>query len=116
MIRPNEKPADLSPEDVVNAYLKKRFEVSLEDIITDAVAGLIRPDLSAIIEATSTHLARWQDEDAAIAELFGGFLTVDGLRYAWRASMFTDVDGKRFLTDLMEFRPVDWAAVMKVAR
>jgi hypothetical protein len=30
----------------------KRFEVSLEDIISDAIAGFIRPDLSSVIEAT----------------------------------------------------------------
>lgn len=94
----------------------KRFEISLEDVISDAVAGFIRPDLSPIIEATSGHLARWQDEDGAVAELFGGTLAVDGMRYAWRASMFTDTDGKRFLTDLMEFRPVDWAARVRVGR
>jgi hypothetical protein len=64
----------------------------------------------------STAIQTACSADGAIAELFGGFLTVDGMRYAWRASIFTDLDGKRYLTDLMEFRPVDWAAMVKLER
>jgi hypothetical protein len=115
-MRSCEKPPNLTPEDVVNAFLVERFEVCLEDVISDAAAGVIRAQLSPVVEATSSCLARWHDEDGALAELFGGLLAVDGVRYAWRASIFTDLDGKRYLTDLVEFRPLDWATVMKVAR
>lgn len=36
-------------------------------------------------------IERWRDEDGALAELFEGVLTLNGVRYAWRASMFTDL-------------------------
>jgi hypothetical protein len=84
-MRSSEKPANLTPEDVVNAFLVERFGVCLEDVISDAAAGVIRAQLSPIVEATSSCLARWHDEDGALAELFGGLLAVDGVRYAWRA-------------------------------
>jgi hypothetical protein len=115
-MKQNERSENLSPEDVVDAYLIDRFGVCLEDVLSDVTKGGIRPELAPIVEASSSRLARWHDEDGALAELFGGFLVVEGMRYAWRASIFTDLDGKRYLTDLVEFRPVDWAAVMRVGR
>jgi hypothetical protein len=48
--------------------------------------------------------------------MFEGVLTLDGVRYAWRASMFTDLDGERFVADLSRFEPVDWAAKLRLVR
>jgi hypothetical protein len=38
------------------------------------------------------------------------------VQYAWRASIYTDVDGGRFVADLGEFKPVDWRAMVRLAQ
>jgi len=48
--------------------------------------------------------------------LFDGTLTLNGARYSWRASICTDVDGGRFVADLMQFEPVDWKARVRLVQ
>ena len=30
----------------------------------------------------------------------------------WRAAFYTDLDGERFVADLVQFRPLDWITFM----
>jgi hypothetical protein len=101
---------------VVNTYLIEHHEVCLEEVIADAATGRIRDSLARAVQSTANRLDGWRDVDGAVAELFEGVLTIAGVRYAWRASMFTDVDGERFVADLMEFRPVGWRARLRVVQ
>jgi hypothetical protein len=106
----------LSPEDAVNTYLMEHHEVCLEEVIAEATEGRVRPTLAGAVEATASRLDHWRDEDGAVAELFDGTLTLQGARYAWRAAVYTDVDGGRFIADLSEFRPVDWRARLRLVQ
>jgi len=42
---------------------------------------------------TAACLDRSRDEDDALTELYEGVLTVQGVRYGWRAAFYTDPDG-----------------------
>jgi hypothetical protein len=105
-----------TPEEAVNAYLMEHHEVCLEEVLAEAVEGNVRPVLKASLEVTATCLDRVRDEDGAVAELYEGMLTLQGVQYAWRASFYTDVDGGRFVADLGEFKPVDWKAAVRLAQ
>jgi hypothetical protein len=49
-----------------------------------------------------------------VTELYEGVLTLDGVRYAWRASFFTDLDGERFVGDIAEMKPLDWRTSVRL--
>jgi hypothetical protein len=104
-----------SPEDAVNAYLMEHHEVCLEEVLAEAVEGNATPVKGAALQITAKCLDRVRDEDGALAELYEGTLSLQGVQYAWRASIYTDVDGGRFVADLGEFKPVDWKASMRLA-
>ena len=104
----------LAAEDVVNQYLMEHHEVCLEEVLSDAVDGGIRQTLAEVIQITASCLDRRRDEDGARTELYEGVLTVQGVRYAWRAVFCTDLDGERFVADLSEFRPMDWRARIRL--
>jgi hypothetical protein len=106
----------LSAEDAVNTYLIEHHDVCLEEVIADATEGKVRASLARAIETTATRLDQWRDEDGAVAELFDGTLTLNGARYAWRAAIYTDLDGGRFVADLMQFEPVDWRARVRLVQ
>jgi hypothetical protein len=106
----------LAAEDVVNQFLMEQHEVCLEEVLSDAVDGRIRQGLAGVIEVTAGCLDRRRDEDGAMTELYEGVLTVQGVRYAWRAVFCTDLDGERFIADLGEFRPMDWRARVRLAQ
>src|SRR4051794_11334045 len=105
-----------SPEDAVNAYFIEHHEVCLEEVIAEATEGTVRPQLAADIQVSASKLDQWRDEDGAVAELFDGILTLEGVRYAWRAAIYTDMDGGRFVAELSEFRPVDWRAKLRLVQ
>jgi hypothetical protein len=43
-----------------------------------------------------------------LTELYEGVLTVQGVRYGWRAAFYTGLDGERSVVDFVEFRGIDW--------
>jgi hypothetical protein len=45
-----------------------------------------------------------------------GILMVDGLKYSWRASFFTDLDGERFVGDVGEVKPLEWHATLRIVK
>jgi hypothetical protein len=106
----------LSPEDAVNAYLIEHHEVCLEEVLAEAVDGRLRANLAPAVEVRASRLDHWRDEDGAVSELYEGMLTLEGVSYAWRASVYTDLDGGRFIADLGEFKPVDWRATLRLVQ
>jgi hypothetical protein len=58
----------------------------------------------------------WPDVVGAVTELFEGVLDVEGVRYSWRASVCTDLDGARFVADVAEVRPQEWRATLRVVQ
>jgi hypothetical protein len=116
MPSPEDRLAASSPEDAVNAYLIQHYEVCLEEVIAEGVEGRVRPAIVAAVQVEARRLDHWRDEDGAVAELYEGMLTLEGVRYSWRASMFTDLDGDRFMASLGEFTPVDWRAKLRLVQ
>jgi hypothetical protein len=106
----------LAAEDAVNQYLIEHHEVCLEEILSDAVDGRIQPPLAEVVQVTAACLDRSRDEDGALTELYEGVLTVQGVRYGWRAAFYTDLDGERFVADLVQFRPLDWRARVRLVQ
>jgi hypothetical protein len=81
---------------------------------SDAIDGRTRQDLADVVRVTAGCLDRSRDEDGALTELYEGVLTVQGVRYGWRAAFYTDLDGERFVADLVQFRPLDWRARVRL--
>jgi hypothetical protein len=99
-----------SAEDAVNTFLIEHHEVCLEEVLTDAVEGRTRSSFADAVQTSASRLDLCRDEDGAVTELFEGVLTVSGVRYAWRAVFYTDIEGERFVADIRDFRPLDWRA------
>jgi hypothetical protein len=38
------------------------------------------------------------------------------VRYGWRAAFYTDLDGERFVADLVQFRLLDWRARVRLVQ
>jgi hypothetical protein len=106
----------LAAEDAVNQYLIEHHEVCLEEVLSDAVDGRTRQDLAEVVQVTAGCLDRSCDEDGAVTELYEGGVTVQGLRCGWRAAFYTDLDGERFVADLVEFQPLDWRARVRLVQ
>jgi hypothetical protein len=56
------------------------------------------------------------DRSREPTEAYEGVLTVQGVRYGWRAAFYTDLDGERFVADLVQFRPLDWRAKVRLVQ
>jgi hypothetical protein len=100
----------------VNVYLLEHYELCLEEAIMDATGGHRRPGIAAAVHGSANCLDHWRDEDGAVTELYEGVLTVEGVRYSWRAALYTDMDGERFVADLREFKPLDWRTQLRIAQ
>jgi hypothetical protein len=106
----------MAPDDAVNLFLFENFGLGLEDVLTLGIEKKARPQLQHRVVCGAERIDHWRDEDGAVTELFEGVLTVDGVRYAWRASVYTDLDGDRFLANIGAFAPLDWRAGLRVVR
>jgi hypothetical protein len=105
----------MSPIEALNAHLVERFGLGLEDVLDAATGPRLPAQLSASVASTAQRLDWWRDEDGAVTELYEGVLTLEGVRYAWRASFFTDLDGERFVGDIAEMKPLDWRTSVRLA-
>jgi hypothetical protein len=101
----------MSPEEIINNVLVEQHGTTLEDVIAEATEGRAG---TARVSSTAIRLDRFKDEDGSVSEFFEGVLTVDDVRYRWQASVFTDVDGAKFVTDIRDFKPLDWRARMRI--
>jgi hypothetical protein len=36
--------------------------------------------------------------------------------HGWRAAFYTDLDGERSVADLVEFKPMDWRAMVRLVQ
>ena len=106
----------LAAEDVVNQYLIEYHEVCLEEVLSDAIDGRTQQSIDAVVHVTAGCLDRSRDEDGALTEFYEGVLTVQGVRYGWRAAFYTDLDGERVVADLVQFRPLDWRARVRLVQ
>ena len=104
------------PSQAVHDYLFARYRVALEDLLAYGSAGVLSLALEqAGVRVRAGCLQRQRHDDGGLSEVHEGTLTVAGAAYAFRIGVFTDADGDRFLSDLLEFRPLGWTAGIRVA-
>jgi len=108
--------AAMAPEDALNLFLLENFGIGLEEALTLAIERRTRPQFEDRLTGSAQRIDHWRDEDGAVTELFEGLLTVDGIRYSWRACVHTDLDGDRFIANIGHFVPLDWRAGLRVVR
>jgi hypothetical protein len=106
----------MAPEDALNLFLLEHFGLGLEEVLTLAIEKRTRPQFEHRLAGTAERIDHWRDEDGAVTELYDGLLTVDGVRYAWRASVYTDLDGDRFIANIADLAALDWRAGLRVVR
>ena len=102
------------PSDAADAYLASRFNVGLEQALLDIVDGYASPATAALTEVELDRFDVRHHPVGAISEGYAGRLTLQGVAYRWRAWIYRDVDGARFLSDLSEFSPVSWRAEIRM--
>ena len=94
---------------IVHDYLFARYRVALEDLLAYGSVGVVSLALEqAGVRVRAGCLHRERHDDGGLSEVHDGTLSVAGALYAFRVSVFTDADGERFLTDLVDFKPLGW--------
>ena len=94
--------------DAVDAYLTHSFGIGLEQVLTDATQGLVSLALADRVKATTERVAAYTHPDGGISETHQGILTVAGIRYRFRCTVFIDTGGLRYVENVAEFRPLMW--------
>jgi hypothetical protein len=106
----------MSAEDAVNEFLTNTYGLSLEEVLYDAAAGKVRLAIADAVKVTAERIDLWREDDGGVSEVIGGALTVEGVTYHYRCSIFTDRGGDQFLTSISEFAPTQWQAKLTLPR
>ena len=94
----------------LDAYLFGRFGVTVERLLADATAGGIDRALTRAIAVVCDPVGSFVYEDGGLSEQYQGLLSVEGVTYRFRCSVFTDGGGARFLEGIEELEPLRWEA------
>jgi hypothetical protein len=102
--------------DAVDAYLTIRFGFGLERLLADASGGRHAPALSGSVAVVCDPVGTFAYEDGGLSALYQGLLTIEGVIYRFRCSIFTDAGGDRFLESIGELEIVRWGVRLVVPR
>jgi hypothetical protein len=94
--------------DAVDAYLTNRFGFGLERLLADASAGCQDACLAGSVAVACDPVGTFDYEDGGSSALYQGMLTIEGVVYRFRCSIFTDAGGARFLESVGELETVRW--------
>ena len=94
--------------DAVDAYLTNRFGIGLERLLTDATSGRRNPATIRSVEIACDPVGCFTYEDGGTSELFQGLLTIEGVTYRFRCTIFTDAGAARFVESIGELETVSW--------
>ena len=100
--------------DVVDAYLTNGWGIGLEQVLAEATMGLISLHIADAVKVQSERVGVFAHGDGGSTELHQGTLTLEGVTYRFRCSIFLDADGDRFVSDIAEFTPLGWETRLKV--
>ena len=105
----------LEDTQIVHDYLFARYRVALEDLLAYGSAGVLSLALEqAGVRVRSGCLHRERHDDGGLSEVHEGTLSLAGAAYAFRIGVFTDADGDRFLSDLLDFKPLGWSTALRL--
>jgi hypothetical protein len=100
---------------IVHDYLFARYRVALEDLLAYGSAGVLSLALEHEgVRVRAGCLHRERHDDGGLSEVHEGTLALAGAAYAFRIGVFTDPDGDRFLSDLLDFRPLGWSTGLRI--
>lgn len=102
--------------DALNAYVASRFGTTLERLLADATLGAAPSSgrLGDSLSVTCDPIGAFIYEDGGASELFQGLLTIEGVTYRFRCSVFTDAGGARFVESIGELETVRWGVRLTV--
>jgi hypothetical protein len=98
----------------IDAYLLARFGVGLERVLTDATAGVVSLAIARSVEVACDPVGFFAYEDDGATEQYQGLLTVEGVTYRFRCSVFIDASGARFMENIGELEAVQWGVRLVV--
>jgi|SRR5271155_2691050 len=105
----------LEDSQIVHDYLFARYRIALEDLLAYGSAGVLSLALEqAGVRVRAGCLHRQRHDDGGLSELHEGTLSLAGAAYAFRIGVFTDADGDRFLSDLLDFKPLGWSTGLRL--
>jgi hypothetical protein len=102
--------------DPVDAYLSNRFGLGLEQVLTDASVGRQAACLTGSVSVACDPVGTFEYEDGGGSALYQGILTIEGVVYRFRCSIFTDAGGARFLESIGALEVVRWGVRLAVPR
>src|ERR1700726_301108 len=100
--------------ETVDAYLTNRFGIGLERLLTDATSGRPNRATSRAVEIACDPVGSFAYEDGGTSELFQGILTIEGVIYRFRCTIFTDAGAARFVESGGEVEAVSWGVRLAV--
>jgi hypothetical protein len=100
--------------DAVDEYLTHTYGIGLEQVLAEVTQGLVSLALVDRVRANVELVGSFRHPDGGVTEMHQGILTVQGVDYRLRCSVFTDASGARFVADVGELVPVGWQASMRV--
>lgn len=100
----------------VDAYLTNRFGFGLERLLADASGGSLAAGLPPSVAVACDSVGSFDYEDGGSSALYQGMLTIEGVVYRFRCSIFTDAGGARFLESVGELETVRWDVRLVVPR
>jgi hypothetical protein len=98
----------------VDAYLGSRFATDLEQVLLDAASGIVSLALARSVEIVCEPQGSEIFDDDGMVDHYAGRLSLEGLTYRFRCSIFSDAGGERYVESLAEFEPVTWGARLVV--
>ena len=99
--------------DAVNEYLIRTYSIGLEQILEEVTQGIVNARLVGRIDGRAELAAACEYPDGGVSETYQGLLTIEGVDYRFRCSVFVDADRSRFVADIGELVPVAWHAAMR---
>jgi hypothetical protein len=100
--------------DALNAYIASRFGTNLERLLAEATAGARKSGPAGALTVACDPIGAFAYEDGGASELFQGLLTVEGVIYRFRCSVFTDAGGARFVESIGELEIIRWGVRLVV--
>lgn len=100
--------------DALDAYMAARFGITLERLLSDATAGRAMVGAKGAVAVTCDPVGAFVYEDGGASELFQGILTVEGVVYRFRCSVFTDAGGARFVESIGDLETVRWGVRLAI--
>lgn len=95
----------------VNGFLAANYRTGLEEALCDGcLVGRLSIVLADVATITSVLVHSERDDDGGFCNTYEGTLMVQGVAYRFRCHVFMDRSGARFLSDVSEFRPLEWQA------